>query len=364
MQTTYTLIGKIYARQPLATCSKDLKDREQTKNGPIPVPKAQLDDGEHLMYPGTGLRGKIRRACRDVVRASVIEKTGDEKPFSLPQHYLLTLGGIKGEGEQDRISVSLESDWRAKNPLLSLFGAGDAGVLGFVQGHASVGNAICTQTVSALPPMIFSGARTDDLYRDKSQVAFLSDDDINQLVAQARGGKDRSGLQADMKKLEIELKTARVAARKSGVNDDVVAIEAKLEALKEKVKAVKDDTGTSDVSIGMPLAGWQAIPQGAVLEQKITLSRSNPIELGLILKGLNVVALDPFVGAHYANGCGEIAGSWEVFEVTLKGKQSIGTVSFEPHDCLKIEGTALDAAVKSFDDLMMGDSWNYNIPTV
>lgn len=362
---TYSLKGSIKAEQPLATCSKDLLDSKAGgKNKPIPVPTTFTATGEHLMFPATGLRGTLRRFARDVVRQEVINATGNPKPFSLDEHYLLTLGGIKGEGSQDRVSVAIEAEWRRKNPLLSMFGAGDAGVLGFVQGHIGVGNAICTENKDKMPAVSFSGARTDDLYRDKSQIAYLSESDVESLVRQAKGGKDRSSIKTDIKKLDAELKAARAEARKSGNDDKVREIEGRIDALKDQVQAVKDETGTQDVSIGMPLAGWQAIPQGAELEQRMTLVRSNPIELGLLLKALSQFALHPFIGAHFAAGCGMVSGEWEVFEVSLDRKTSLGKVKMTPFDGVDLDGHALKDAVSAFDSFIASKEWNFGIPAV
>lgn len=353
--TNYVFNGTITAVQPLATCSKDLADTA-TKNGPIPVPTTLINGSTHLMYPATGLRGKLRRSSRDVIRAIAIATSGSETPFSLDEHYLHTLGGIKGGGTQDRASVAVEAQWRSKNPHLSLFGAGDAGVLGFVQGTLSIGNAI--SKTPAKPVVIGAGARTDDLYRDKSQLRYLSESDVEALVRQAKGGRDRSSLQADIKKLESELKVARRAGK-----DDVVSqLSERIAGIEKQVAEVKETTGTADVSIGMPLPGWQAIPQGTLLDQCMHLMRSNPIELGLLLKAIASAGQNPFLGAHYAAGCGLFAGEWEVFEATLSGKHSLGRISQQPFEPINIEGKALVAAVSSFDAFVSSKAWDFSIP--
>ena len=356
-QKTYIFTGNITAVQPLATCSKDLADREGGEYKPVPVPKTTTPKGVRLMFPSTGLKGTIRRAARDTVRDGVTRVTGNEKPFSLDEHYLLTLGGIKGEGEQERSSVAHEAEWRVKNPVLSIFGAGDAGFLSFVQGRISISNAIC---VDADEPVVFSGARTDDLYRDKSQIAYLSDTDVESLIRKARGGKDRSAIKSDIKKLEL----SRKAARRAGNAEDVTAIEGSIEALNADLAAVKESSGTSDVSIGMPLAGWQAIPQGAVMDHSMHLVRSTPVELGLLLKSLGRVAQHPFIGAHFTNGSGQISATWEVFEASLEGKKSLGRISLIPFEPLDIDGPELTNAVAAFDAFIDSKEWNFGIPAV
>lgn len=352
----FILQGRITSEQPLATCSKDLNEREGQKNKPMPVPSTITEKGKRLMFPATGLRGKIRRSARDVVRDEVSRITGIEKPFSLDQHYMLTLGGIKSVGAQERASVAHEADWRRKNPLLSVFGAGDAGALGFVQGRLSVGNAVCENAVN---PVIFSGARTDDFYRDKSQVSWLSDEDVQTLILRAKGGKEQSTIKMQIKSLETEIKKAR----RAGDDDKVAALEAQKAELNTDKTSVKDATGTSDVSIGMPLAGWQAIPQGQTMTHKMYLMRSNKIELGLLLKSLGSIAQAPFVGAHYATGCGMISGFWDVYEADLNGKHLLGSVEMLPFEPLSLTGTLADM-VSEFDAFMESKGWDFSEPTL
>lgn len=354
---SFILEGTIKAEAPLATCSKDLKDREGRDNQPVPVPTTITELGKRLMFPSTGIRGALRRRARDLVRNTAIAATGNETPFTLDEHYFLTLGGIKGEGAQERSTVAMEAEWRRKNPLLSLFGAGDAGVLGFVQGHLSVGNAIA---VDAADPVIFSGARTDDLYRDKSQVRYLSDADIASLVSRAKGGKDRSALQAELKTVERDQKKAS----REGKTDLAEELRAKADALKASVETVKAESGTSDVSVGMPLAGWQAIPQGCKMDHRMLLVRSNELELGFLLETLSAFAMDPILGAHFANGHGLVSGEWVVYEASLSGRQELGTVRFAPYSPIETVGPALQRAREACAAFFAAKEWDFSIPKV
>ncbi|MCC1496771.1 hypothetical protein [Alcanivorax sp. 1008] len=334
---TYVLVGGLTSVQPLATCSKDLMDREGGSGKPSPIPHTMTGSGTRLYFPATGIRGKLRRCARDAVRQHVIAATGNETPFSLDQHYFLTLGGIKGSGETSKASVAHEAYWRQKNPLLSVFGAGDAGELGFVAGHLSVGNAVCRNDVA---PQVFSGARTDDLYRDRSQAAYLSDDDVQSLVRQAEGNRDQSSVRASLKQLE----TARRKARREKDEAQVESLSVKIADAEKELADIRDESGSKDVSVGMPLAGYKAIPEGQYLEQRMHLLRSNDVELGLLLAALDVFAREPLLGAHTSNGCGLVAGEWTVYEVTNQGRVQIGAVRFEPFDALQVEGDVLKAA--------------------
>lgn len=352
---TYTLNGRLFSEQPLATCSKDLNDREGGPGKPIPVPSTTTCDGSRLYFPATGLRGKLRRCSRDVIREHLIAATGNPTPFTLDQHYLLTLGGIKGSAAADKASVAAEAYWRRQNPLLSVFGAGDAGALGFMAGHLSVGNAICQDPVQ---PVVFSGARTDEFYRDRDQAQFLSGSDLDALVRRSEGNRDASSLKKDLKKAEADLKKAK-AARNDEAAQQASEVIARLDA---EIAGVQKDTGTGDVSVGMPLAGWRAIPQGQVMDHRMHLLRSSEVELGLLLASLNRFAQAPLLGAHVASGCGLVSGEWEVAEVTAAGRQSLGMIRLQPFDRLVIEGDALQAALDAFTAFLAAGG-DFRIPT-
>ena len=364
----YVFEGTIQAEQPLATASADLIARERAdKHKALPIPTTHLKDGVHLMFPATGLKGKIRRCARDVVRNAMMEKTGNVHPLSLDEHYLLTLGGIKGKGEQQRSSISQEQHWRTANPLLSLFGAGDAGFLGFMQGRLSIGNAIAENNIDLTPATILgSGVRSDDFYRDKEQVQYLSNADVSTLITRAEGGRDKSQINKQIKTLTSSLIKARKKAQSSQSEEDaqaVLTLTEEIAALTQEKEEVSTATGTSDVSISMPLPGWKAIPAGTVMNHKMIGHRLTPVELGLLLKSLAHFALqEARVGAHLAAGCGEISAQWEVFEVTSSGKKSVGSVTLKPWDGAHIDGALLHSSIQAFEDFIASDVASFVIP--
>ena len=354
---TFIFDGTINSDQPLATCSKDLKDSHEAKHGkntPIPVPSMPTSSGTRLYFPATGIRASLRRACRDVIRNHVIASTGNPTPFSLDVHYLLTLGGVKGSDETDTKTVADEARWRDLNPLLSLFGAGAAGFLGFVEGHLHVGNAI---TEEPCEPTTFSGARTDDLYRDKSQLRYFSDEDILELIGRSIGNKSRSKLDADLKTAKKALSAAKIKGGDAAID----AASKKVEDLTAQIASVKEASGAGDVSVGMPLAGYQAIPQGERMQHIMRLVRSNELELGCLLAALSEFAMNPVVGAHKATGCGQVSGQWEVFEVTESGKNSLGTAVLRPYEPIQLTGT-LGEKLALFRAFLESGKGDFGIP--
>lgn len=354
--SNFVLEGNLVAEQPLATCSKDLLDREGKKNQPVPVPHTQTAQGKRLMFPASGIRGTLRRRVRDVIRDRVIELTGDPQPFSLETHYMLTLGGIKGSGEEDKTAIQRIHETRISNPLLNLFGAGDAGTLGFMAGRLGVGNAICKD---AMEPVIFSGARTDDVYRDADQATFLSDADLLQLTEQSAGNRQLSRLKAEARKLESQIYRMR---SQDAADSEIQAVRDQITSLEKEMDDIRESSGSKN-SIGMPLAGWQAIPQGAQMDHRMLVRRVTDVDMGLLLAGLDAFSLDPIIGAHVANGNGMVSAEWEVFEVTRKGKVSLGTVSCDPFNNAVLVGERLQAMVAAFDAFMEKREWDFSVPT-
>ncbi|MCF6783736.1 hypothetical protein [Stutzerimonas stutzeri] len=360
-RANYIFEGTMTAEQPLATCSAALNEAYGAKGKPLPVPFIDTPKGRRLMFPASGIRGKLRRALRDVLRAKLIERTGNEKPLSLDEHYLLTLGGIKGKGDTDRSTVAMEKQWRESNVLLSLFGAGDAGVLGFMQGRLAIGNAICSDVSE---PAIFSGARTDDLYRDKGQIAYLSDEDVELLISRAKGNRDASVVKRDLAAKEKALKVAQRA------KDDELSqsLSAEVDALKAEIDSIKTQSGAGDNSVGMPLAGWQAIPQGAVMEHRFILAGGTQVELGALLAALGQFSSLPVLGAHFAAGCGLVSGEWEVFKVQYgTGKTSLGKVLLKPFECVPVIEAQADSelfgAIQAFEGYLNSESFDLSIPS-
>ena len=104
---------------------KDLLEMEGADLKPTPVPhRPPSARGGCSCFPVLDCAplSAVRRATSCAKR--VIGLTGNAKPFSLDQHYFLTLGGIKGSGKLERGSVAMMAAFRSGNPLISMFGAG------------------------------------------------------------------------------------------------------------------------------------------------------------------------------------------------------------------------------------------------
>lgn len=354
---TYVLSGFLHADEPLATCSKDLKDREG-KDKPTPIPFQTTSNGTVYYFPSSGIRGSMRRAASDVILEKTIERTGDPKPFTLDEHYAMVLGGVKGSETLERIGITMVEEWLSKNPLLSVFGAGDGGILGFVEGKLSVGSAYCEPGVE---PTIYSGARTDEFYRKPERVKYLSDEDVELLVGRSIAINLSGKVKKEIKALQAEIKKLSRSTESEDI-DRVLQLKSQVAEMEADRNSDLEAAGSKSVGVGMPLVGYKAIPRGERLEHSIKLFRANEVELGLLMATLQRFALEPVLGAHAANGLGTVSGQWAVRKVNISGSTVIGSVGFDAFDNLVIEGDELNAALAAFNEFMATGPADFTIP--
>jgi CRISPR type IV-associated protein Csf2 len=339
---TYCFEGHFINKWPLATCSASLRDTVG-KNDPTPVP---CNAQGHLYFPATGIRGKLRRASAAYIRDKLIASTGNPRPFTLDMHFMMVLGGIKGAGEQEKASVALQQQWKAKNPHLSIFGAGDAGVLGFVDGALSVGNATCTTDIK---PEVFSGARTDDLFRSPEGIDYLSQTDADLLIQRAEAHRNYSKTKSRAAALEKQIKSDKKAGKPT-------------DALSAELDDLQDLLENKSVSVGMPLAGYQAIPADQVLAHEFDLYNATPVEFALLLQALNRFSMNAMLGSHHATGCGKVAGEWSVtaIDCTTGEQESLGTLILTPRRPVSFPGMAEYTAL--LDNGFAAKAFDFSIP--
>lgn len=99
-RANYIFEGTMVAEQPLATCSAALNESNGGKGKPLPVPSVTTPKGIRLMFPATGIRGKLRRALRDILRAKLIEKRVTRNHSLSTSTTCLPLAASKGAARQ------------------------------------------------------------------------------------------------------------------------------------------------------------------------------------------------------------------------------------------------------------------------
>lgn len=293
---TLRLQGHLTAETCIATCPPGTPT--MGKNPPAPLPKMTIGGVLKPYFPGSGLRGTLRRRAVDLVR-SVLTEDG-QPPFNLKDHYYLVLGGVKGDEKEDKADIVGADARRRANPILGLFGAGDP----WQQGRLYVSHAVPSDDVSI---QALRGARVDDFARSGDKLQILSEEEQQKWLHMAKITNARSKKAAEVDSIEADL-----ANKKKDLSDaKKKELTKRMEALEAEIKEMSASSGFSN-AINRPLDGYEVIPQGAVMSQSLTLSFGNMMEVGLLIGALKFWALDPWIGAHKSHGCGVVSGHWGV----------------------------------------------------
>ena len=230
--------------------------------------------------------------------------------------------------------------------MLSLYGAGDSAA-GFVGSKASIGHAIPGHGIK---PTLITGVRTGE-HRNPELPTVLSPSEMDKVREMTEANTTRSRLANEVKaKDRIFKKLAKeVTDGKRLVNDaEVVEAGEALGVLQSQLKAAQDIANLhgGDVSLLLPLPGYECLPVGVVLDHKLQLTGVTEIETGLFLDGLANFAIDPRIGAHKAQGLGEISGRYDVYVLDRRKWERDGELSFAPLTGLEFTSETLANAIE------------------
>lgn len=293
---------------------------------------AVTHDGSRIytaVFPASGIRGKLRRMARNAVYAVLQDARGDSAGWDVSAHRDLTVGGVKGSGSESHLVISKIKALREEIPLQSVFGQSEGFGVSWMAGRLMVGMAV---PGAPLIPDIVTGVRSDDL-RNPDEARFLTDEAAAQLSDIATAERRSTQLRRQVKDLQKQLATAKKAKDKE---DEVARLEDEVSLLTQELESLSDLVG-QDVSVQMPLSGYETIPPGTELAHRMVLRNANAAEFGTLLSALERLALDPQLGAHAAAGCGIVECRWTV---KVDGKV-LGTLTVHPFDRLEVDGAEL-----------------------
>lgn len=335
---TYIFQGLLAAEGPLSTSLPGLADKKSSSQNPMPTPIPKM--GTKMYMPGSGIKGLMRQHGSMVMVEAFKEATGQQ--IDLQSYYINTKGGIKGGGTEKAIHLEMIDAFRQKNPIVSLHGASTP----WLSGKLIVTDAIVTKPMA---PLLVSGVRKDDLrnpVQRATMIEFLNPDAFGEWAQSMDETKENSDAGKKIKELEKKLKTETEES-------EIANLTAQIESMKKS----KVDKGF--VSAQLPLPGYEAIPAGAELEQKIILRNGSLIELGVLLLSLNRWAREaPVLGAHAATGGGLFNANWEV---TSAGK-TIGSVKFMPWSGIEVAGELLNQSMNEARDYLASQAFDPRLP--
>ena len=312
---SYLFTGTITAVAPLACSPPGHRDRHHCARLPRMAMQSAAGPLDTVFVPGSTIRGTLRHACA----AAWLER---ERPVDYRRYLALTVGGVKGGAEERRVGLKARRDFLAREPFLDLFGAGDSPI-GWIPSRLEVGAAL---PVEPAEPVVLNGVR-GDAAQDPLLFEVLETRERDRVFEIGEANRRRSQTAGRARALGRELARARRSEH------DTAALGRRLaEAEREAQAAAEAQVALagSEVSLQLPLGGYEAIPPGTTLEHRMVLRHVSPVQIGLFMAGLAHFARDPRFGARRAQGCGPVCVEYRVKQIEELAARPVGTVSIDP----------------------------------
>ena len=331
--------GQIETLQPYASATPSLASSVRSGQA-IPVTRIFSSGEQHLSINSATIKGSLRRAASDIAFLYQQEKTKLEKPLSLKAHKLNRTGGSKGD--VDRLSPSDFDRINTQQLIVGLFGAGDP----FVAGKLSVNHAIASHN----SPIVVDGVRSDDFLRDPNMLSVLDEQNLKDFIENTTDVSEASKLKKDRKVMLSQMLNAPTPLEKDQAKKLLDVLDTKLAKF-------------SIVSTQMPLAGFEAIPQGEILEHsmRVEIKNENLVQLGFLLEAMDYFSFNPVIGGKKANGCGEIKMSYTVYSSAYKEPlKEIGKVTLNPYAGLDVSGELLLEALAQYKSAKESQQFDFS----
>jgi len=322
---TLLLDGRLTAVSPIAIILPGSEDNRVPAGAPR---KRMLRDGvvtETIYVPPSSLRGRLRHLLTTEVMR--LQHAHDGRVFT-PEDYIdVALGGVKdrksGNDDDRRIDLKAIRALRKANPIVSLFGS----MVSQVSGRLMVGDLTPVEPIA--PTNTGRSVRANPFVRNPAILELLDPqrfDEFTQRNAMRIEAKQAEGAAKRLKRDVARMKHEGVT-------------QAEVEGKEAELKALTDKAKDAGVNIQQPLDGYDVIPEGTEMSNRIRLIDGTDAELVLVLLALHLLALRPLLGGHLAHGCGEIAGAWQARLRDGTALLDVGTLRIRPY-----EGLALEAA--------------------
>ena len=311
----YLFTGSITTAEPLAYSPPDHRGADKVSRLPrMPVPSAAGPMDTVYLSGGT-IRGTYRHACADVWLAR-------ERTVTVRRFLEVKVGGVKGSAEEPRVGLTERAAYLEGDPFLALFGAGSSPV-GWIHSRVDVGAALPGEPVQ---PIRIHGAR-GDATTDPILLGVLDEAGHAAVLDGLAANRRRSQAAEEGRGLTQRIRQAKREAQ------DTAAFEQELETAREAERTaagVQSERLGSDVSLLLPLPGYEAIPPGTVLGHRMVFRHVTDRQMALFVGGLAHFAEDPRFGGHRAHGCGRVRVDYQIKRLEGTRARSIGAASVDP----------------------------------
>jgi len=344
--------GTLKLESPFASCPPTDTKSNVARLPRLPVYRGGAFELVPHVKPAA-IRGKIRRAAAEVLRARYEQAGADIKEVDW---FLWTVGGVKGN-QRETMDVIERAKIIEDSALLAMFGAGASPAGGMVSGTSfriDPGIPLSTEVG------IVSGARGAENL-NPALSTFLSPAEMERVQEYTDANAERSKKNNSVKALKAELsKLIRKAGKngKAATKEDSQALDAKrlematAEAEHAELSDHAQEVGSSN-AMGRPLAGYEVLPQGLEIPHGLQLVAATEAHIGFILESIAEFALDPVIGAHISSGCGKISADYAVRFRAGRGRVSTqaGTMAFSGRGGLEIQSEFLERCLQAWKDL-------------
>ena len=255
--------------------------------------------------PGSTFRGAIRNA----LSKAALKAQAEADDAMTPQDYLwVAKGGIKdvkSEDADERVAdLELIQKVRSSNPIISLFGA----MADKIEGRLRIFDLVPQQPVDE-PNWKGHGVRSHPFQREPELANVVDQSALAQFIEQ-----DAKRVEGNKHQNDKEVLRRRIAAEKKKEAPDTGKLdemEGKRQEHEDAAKACFDVAG-GVVNIQQILGGYEAIPQGTVLDHRMHGRDLSADELAFLFLGLRKLAREGRIGAHGATGCGYITAEYDL----------------------------------------------------
>ena len=231
---------------------------------------------------------------------------------------------MKGSSDEERVGLRERVAFLEAEPFMALFGAGSSRI-GWIHSRLDVGAAIPDEQIE---PIVLKGVRRDATM-DPILLEVLDGDEVDKVLKGLEANRTRSRKTEEARSIKRQI----AQRKKAGRTEDVAALERSLEEAEQAVRKARDEQSDiigSDVSLLLPLPGYEAIPSGTVLSHRMFLKHVSQRQLGIFMAGLARFAEDPRFGAHRAQGCGQVCMEYRVKRIRGVSADPVGAVTIDP----------------------------------
>lgn len=287
---------------------------------------------ETAYIPASSIRGRLRHTAV----ALVIEclRNAGEPGMRLRDYLFNAIGGVfdRKEEDEDRtrgIDLVAMSQAREANPLVSLFGA----MTVKLGGRLRTGHAI--PKVPFEPEPFDRGVRMNPFSRSPELLKQFSRDEAEEFLERNRH------LREGNKQEDLAQRKKRELQRLKGRDADPPTIEKLEQEIADAEERAKQEFEAAGgfVNIQQPLPGYEALPVGLEMRNRMSLLDPTAVELALFLATLDRFAQDPRIGGHASYENGLIEAKWTVYIADGGQRANIGECFVSPEEGLKLNVT-------------------------